>query len=65
MAIRYRGTDGRKLDIDRLVEAINGQDQPTIRLMRAALADAFPDVCWTLNGRGELHADIVSEGYRP
>ena len=65
MTIQNHGTDGRKLDIDRLVEAVNslpadGTRQATV----GSLREHFPAIGWTTLRDGRITA-FVNEGYRP
>lgn len=64
MTTSTHGTVGKKLDIDRLCDAINSQGEPTVRTMLAALREEFPDVCWTLLPGHRLTASVDLD-YRP
>lgn len=64
MITSTHGTNGRKLDIDRLCDAVNSLGEPTVRTMLAALREEFPEVCWALLPGHRLTAQ-VNAGYRP
>lgn len=67
MAIRNHGTDGRKLDIDRLVEAVNSLPKDgliTRQDVFAALREHFPKIIWLTLHDGALIAHVHAD-YRP
>lgn len=65
MATRSHGTDGKKLDIDRLVEAVNSlADDGTRQTIVGSLREHFPEVAWSTLRSGRIAA-FVNEEYRP
>lgn len=58
-------TYGRKIDIDRLVDALNRANPATRTHVLALLAEAFPEVLWTVGPAGRADAAIIVEDYRP
>ncbi len=67
MVTRNHGANGAKLDIDRLVEAINSlpKDGPITRQdVFASLREHFPMIAWTTLHDGALIAHVNAD-YRP
>jgi hypothetical protein len=56
-------TNGRKLDIDMLVGAINRQGTIAVAFALPILKEAFPEILWTRGHDGRLDA-MVNGGYR-
>lgn len=54
---------GAKLDIDRLVDAVNRMDPLVRAVLVHVLRDAFPEVVWTTQ-RGLLRV-ATHAGYKP
>ncbi len=61
MATRNHGANGRKLDIDRLVEAVNSLPKDgsiTRKDVFASLREHFPMIAWTTLHDGALIAHV-------
>jgi hypothetical protein len=58
-------TNGRKIDIDRLVNSLNRAPASTRDAVLPVLREAFPEVLWTKHHDGRADAAIIDEWYRP
>jgi hypothetical protein len=58
-------TNGRKIDIDRLVYSLNRAPASTRDAVLPVLREEFPEVLWTRHHDGRADAMIIIDGYRP
>jgi hypothetical protein len=58
-------TNGKKLDIDRLTNAINLGGYDLVHAVLPLLREEFPEVLWTVQSDGRLDAEVITYGYRP